>query len=65
VANFVQRSGRWVRAQEIALEGVQEAVANLHGDLNLEANVKRFETGSYSQLKSGNERYNTGAQGVY
>ena len=35
LANFVQRSGRWVRAHEIAQEGVKEAVADLHGDLNL------------------------------
>jgi PBP1b-binding outer membrane lipoprotein LpoB len=65
LANFVQRSGRWVRAHEIAQEGVKEAVANLHGDLNLNANVKRFETGTYGQLKSGQQRYNTGANGMY
>jgi len=65
LANFVQRSGRWVRAHEIALEGVKEAVADLHGDLNLTQNVKHFETGSYGQLKSGQQRYNTGPQGIY
>lgn len=65
LANFVQRSGRWVRAHEIAQEGVQEAVANLHGDLNLSQNVKRFETGTYGQLKSGQQRYNTGPNGMY
>ena len=65
LANFVQRSGRWVRAHEIALEGVKEAVADLHGDLNLSQNVKRFETGSYGQLKSGQQRYSTGPQGIY
>jgi hypothetical protein len=65
LANFVQRSGRWVRAHEIALEGVKEAVADLHGDLNLTQNVKRFETGSYGELKSGQQRYNTGPQGIY
>jgi hypothetical protein len=65
LANFVQRSGRWVRAHEIAQEGVQEAVANLHGDLNLSQNVKRFETGSYGQLKSGQQRYNTGPNGMF
>jgi hypothetical protein len=65
LANFVQRSGRWVRAHEIAQEGVKEAVANLHGDLNLAANVKRFETGTYGQLKSGQQRYNTGPNGMY
>jgi hypothetical protein len=65
LANFVQRSGRWVRAHEIALEGVKEAVANLHGDLNLQKNVKHFETGTYGELKSGQQRYNTGPQGIY
>jgi hypothetical protein len=65
LANFVQRSGRWVRAHEIAGEGVKEAVADLHGDLNLAQNVKRFETGTYGQLKSGQQRYNTGANGMY
>jgi hypothetical protein len=65
LANFVQRSGRWVRAHEIAQEGVKEAVADLHGDLNLSQNVQRFETGSYGELKSGQQRYNTGAQGMY
>jgi hypothetical protein len=65
LANFVQRSGRWVRAHEIAMEGVKEAVANLHGDLNLERNVKHFETGTYGQLRSGQQRYNTGPEGVY
>lgn len=65
LANFVQRSGRWVRAHEIAQEGVKEAVADLHGDLNLSQNVKRFETGTYGQLKSGQQRYNTGPNGMY
>jgi hypothetical protein len=65
LANFVQRSARWVRAHEIAQEGVKEAVADLHGDLNLAQNVKRFETGSYGQLKSGQQRYNTGPNGIY
>jgi hypothetical protein len=64
-ANFVQRSGRWVRAHEIAQEGVKEAVADLHGDLNLAQNVKRFETGSYGEMKSGQQRYNMGPQGIY
>lgn len=65
LANFVQRSARWVRAHEIALEGVKEAVADLHGDLNLNQNVKRFETGTYGEIKSGQQRYSTGPQGIY
>jgi len=64
LANFVQRSGRWVRAHEIALEGVKAAVADLHGDLNLQQNVKHFETSTYGQLKSGQQRYSTGPQGM-
>ncbi len=65
LANFVQHKARWVRANEIANEGVQEAVADLHGKLDLSLNVKRFETGSYGQLKSGMQRYDTGVQGIY
>ena len=65
LANFVQRSGRWVRAHEIAAEGAKEAVADLHGELNLSQNVKRFETGTYGELKSGQQRYNTGPNGIY
>lgn len=65
LANFVQRSARWVRAHEIAQEGVKEAVADLHGDLNLSKNVKRFETGTYGELKSGQQRYNAGPNGIY
>ncbi len=64
LANFVQRSGRWVRAHEIALEGVKAAVGDLHGDLNLQQNVRRFETGTYGQLKSGQQRYTSGPEGI-
>ena len=28
-------------------------------------NVKRFETGTYGELKSGQQRYNTGPKGIY
>jgi PBP1b-binding outer membrane lipoprotein LpoB len=65
LANFVQRSGRWVRAHEIAMEGVKAAVTDLHGDLNLEKNVKRFETGTYGQLKSGPGRFGAGPAGEF
>jgi len=65
LVNFVQVSGRWVRAHEIALQGVQQAVANLHGKLSLQEDVKRFETGTYGQLKSGSKRFDTGPAGVY
>jgi hypothetical protein len=68
LANFVQHQGRWVRAHEIAQDGVTQAIANLHGDLTLtSSNVKRFETGTYGQQKSGQQRYNTGngPTGIY
>ncbi|HVA79728.1 MAG TPA: hypothetical protein VNF29_02255 [Candidatus Binataceae bacterium] len=67
LVNFVQNSARWVRANEIAQEGVQQAVADLHGNLNLQENVKRFETGTYGELKSGQQRYDfsNGANGLY
>jgi hypothetical protein len=65
LANFVYHRARWVRANEIALEGVQGAVKDLHGRLNFAANVKRFETGTYGQLKSGQQRYNAGPEGLY
>lgn len=68
LANFVQHEGRWVRAHEIAQEGVGEAVADLHGDLTLtSSNVKRFETGTYGQMKSGQQRFkeSNGPNGIY
>jgi len=68
LANFVQHQGRWVRAHEIAQDGVAQAITNLHGDLTLtSSNVKRFETGTYGQQKSGQQRYSTGngPQGIY
>lgn len=68
LANFVQHEGRWVRAHEIAQDGIAQAVTNLHGDLTLtSSNVKRFESGTYGQQKSGQQRYNTsnGPAGIY
>ncbi len=67
LANFVQHQARWVRAHEIAQDGVALAVADLHGNLNLtSSNVKRFETGTYGQQKSGQQRYNNnGPNGIY
>jgi hypothetical protein len=68
LANFVQHQARWVRAHEIAQDGVTLAVADLHGNLTLTSSgVKRFETGTYSQQKSGQNRYNVGngPNGIY
>jgi hypothetical protein len=58
--NFLQYSGRWVRAHEIANEGVKEAVADLRDELALNQNVKRFEPGSYEQMKEMSHRYQGG-----
>ncbi len=67
LVNFVQHSGKWVRANEIAQQGVQEAVADLHGRLSLQKNFTPFETGTYGEIKSGQQRYNraNGANGLY
>jgi len=66
LANFVQHQARWVRAHEIAQDGVAQAVTNLHGDLTLtSSNVKRFESGTYGQQKSGQQRYSSGPGGIY
>jgi hypothetical protein len=68
LANFVQHQARWVRAHEIAQDGVTLAIADLHGNLDLaSSNIKRFETGTYGQMKSGQQRYKTsnGPGGIY
>ncbi|HYB92090.1 MAG TPA: hypothetical protein VEC38_13730 [Candidatus Binataceae bacterium] len=66
LVNFVQNQGRWVRAHEIAMEGVKEAIADLHGNLNLQPNIKHFETGTYGELRSGRQRYDRqGPTGLY
>lgn len=57
LVEFVKSNGRWVRAHEIANQGVVEAVANLHDSLNLLANVNHFEAGSYEEMKSGAQRF--------
>jgi hypothetical protein len=57
LVNFLQNSARWVRANEIAQEGAQEAVADLQSRLALEENIKRFETGTYREMKEGANRY--------
>lgn len=50
VANFFYHRARWVRANEIAEEGVQGAVADLHKRLNF-ADVSSSENGANGQLK--------------
>jgi hypothetical protein len=42
IMNFLHNQGRWVRAVDIAGEGVEDAVRNLHSQLNLTPNVKYF-----------------------
>ena len=67
LANFVQKEGRWVHAQEVAQVGVQQSVDDLHRHLTFASDSKHFETGTYGQLKSGQQRYNTnmGKAGLY
>ncbi len=60
LVNFVQKEGRWVHAQEVAQIGVEQSVADLHRHLTFVADSKHFETGTYGQLKSGQQRYNQG-----
>ncbi len=47
VVAFVQNSGRWVRAHEIAAEGVDEAVDDLHKKLNLQQEGPSFALPQY------------------
>jgi hypothetical protein len=47
VVAFVQNSGRWVRAHEIAAEGVDQAVEDLHSKLNLEQEGPSFAIPEY------------------
>jgi hypothetical protein len=67
LANFVQKEGRWVHAQEVAQVGVQQSVDDLHRHLTFVADSNHFETGTYGQLKSGQQRYNqnNGKAGIY
>ena len=60
LVNFVQKEGRWIHAQEVAEVGVEQSVADLHRHLTFVADSKHFETGTYGQLKSGQQRYNQG-----
>ena len=47
LAAFVQNSGRWVRAHEIAEEGVDQAIDNLHTKLNLTQEATPFPIEPY------------------
>ncbi len=47
VVAFVQNSGRWVRAHEIAAQGVDQAVENLHSKLNLQQEGQSFPIPEY------------------
>jgi len=62
LVNFIQNSGRWVRAHEIADEGVKAAVADLRSEIALNQNVKHFEPGSYEQMKEMSNRYKGGPE---
>jgi PBP1b-binding outer membrane lipoprotein LpoB len=56
VVNFVKAEGRWVKAHEIAQDGVQEAVANLHDEVTLARTEMRFEGGSIEENKKAIQR---------
>ncbi len=47
VVAFVQNSGRWVRAHEIAAEGVDQAIEDLHKKLNLQMEGPSFRIPEY------------------
>ncbi len=51
--SFIKSEGRWVKAHEIAQEGIQEAVADLHEKLNLAHAELRFPGGSIEEYKGG------------
>ena len=51
VVNFVKSEGRWVKAHEIAQDGIQEAIANLHGEVTLARAEARFPGGSIEESK--------------
>lgn len=52
LANFVYHKARWVRANQIAMDGIKQAVNDLHGRLNIAASVKEFESGPQGQPAS-------------
>jgi hypothetical protein len=43
--SFLQNQARWVKAIDIASQGVGEAISDLHSRLNLMPGVKRFPVG--------------------
>jgi hypothetical protein len=47
VVAFVQNSGRWVRAHEIAAEGVDQSIEDLHNKLNLQQEGPSFAIPEY------------------
>jgi PBP1b-binding outer membrane lipoprotein LpoB len=47
VVSFIQNSGRWVRAHEIAAEGVDQSVEDLHNKLNLVQQGPAFQIPQY------------------
>jgi len=51
IVNFFQNQARWVRAVDLASEGVEDAIRNLHGQLNLTPNVHYFPVPN--ELKPG------------
>ena len=56
LVNFVKAEGRWVKAHEIAQDGIQEAVANLHDEVTLARAEARFGGGSIEENKKAISR---------
>jgi TolB-like protein len=53
LVNFVKAEGRWVKAHEIAQDGIKEAIANLHDEVTLARAEARFPGGSIEESKKG------------
>ena len=47
VYDFIKHQGRWLMAHEIAQQGVEQSVKNLHSKLNMEEQVEHFKVPQY------------------
>ncbi|HLH75773.1 MAG TPA: hypothetical protein VKV28_03100 [Candidatus Binataceae bacterium] len=47
VYDFIKHQGRWLLAHEIAQQGVDQAVKNLHSKLNLQEQIEHFKVPQY------------------
>ena len=53
LVSFVKSEGRWVKADELAQDGVHEAIDNLHEKVTLARAEMRFKGGSVEESKKG------------